>query len=343
MSTIQDSNTNTVDVIQESTSPENMSVQDKLANTGEINTLLIGELTESTDYSLQGTGSVANETVGVVTVIEKNPDMGSLMNTGDEDTNFDRTATPGTVIDDFDSDNESIDRVETIHKEDQEIEDEVADDVNVEDEVQDNIEEFIENYKENIHESEENFDEIEELIDEELSYFEEIEKSEKSENAIKQLSTRGDSENSVSESKNRKSAEFKVIARNDAPKVMLDYEPSTTEAEDSDTLDTESLKEDNYKQKQRKLKKDSSKSTSEKSLTRNESMNSDKEVAVALAAGPISNNAPPHPEYQRGSTDPITQDTMGDQPSLAEDDDGDEVIEVCCENNYFVTFTMDML
>jgi hypothetical protein len=377
LSTIQDSNTATVEVaqesttveivqesttleiVQESTTPDNVSGQDKLADTGEINALFINELNESTDISHQGSrsSSVAMETQRAMTVIEKTEttdnDLKSSfsqdMITKIENVKRSKLAEHDDE-DEFDSDDETMDRIEMgtqgtlasdlgTHTLDQLEEKDVGDN-----DVDQNEESF---EKLNVNEEKEvteNQAEIDELISEEIDYYNGSEKSIEEDVAHKESSLKEEIEKSVSEGLEGSRADFKVMDRLSAPKVMLEYEPSTTEAEDSDTLDTESLQEDFVQMVKNKKKKKLSSETKQKiSLSRNGSMSSDKEVARALADESPTTlarrlMAQNKDDFNRASTEPITQDTMEEQTSLA-DDEGDEVNEVCCENKTFVIIT----
>ncbi|XP_060576516.1 uncharacterized protein LOC132733823 isoform X21 [Ruditapes philippinarum] len=362
LSTIQDSNTATVEVaqesttveivqesttleiVQESTTPDNVSGQDKLADTGEINALFINELNESTDISHQGSrsSSVAMETQRAMTVIEKTEttdnDLKSSfsqdMITKIENVKRSKLAEHDDE-DEFDSDDETMDRIEMgtqgtlasdlgTHTLDQLEEKDVGDN-----DVDQNEESF---EKLNVNEEKEvteNQAEIDELISEEIDYYNGSEKSIEEDVAHKESSLKEEIEKSVSEGLEGSRADFKVMDRLSAPKVMLEYEPSTTEAEDSDTLDTESLQEDFVQMVKNKKKKKLSSETKQKiSLSRNGSMSSDKEVARALADESPTTLASRllaqnKDDFNRASTEPITQDTMEEQTSLA-DDEGDE-------------------
>lgn len=363
LSAIQDSNTVTVEIVQESTTleivqesttPDNVSCEDKLANTGEVNALFINELNESTDISHPGSrsSSVAMETLRAMTVIEErtemtdndlksslSKDLTSRNQTGGKKSQEERDdhEDDKVDVDEFDSEDETMDRVEVIQE--GTLNSEVI------------LLESGEKVNDGVENKEECFDEdeaekIEELISEEIDYYNTVEKSDNQ--VQKEESLNEGIERSVSESLDPQQEEFKVLDRQSAPKVMLEYEPSTTEAEDSDTLDTESLQEDFVQMvKSNKKKRCSSpKETGGKklNLSRNGSISSDKEVARTLADESPSTCAsrqmvPSQDDFQRGSTEPTTtQDTMGEQTSLAEDD-GDEVNEVCCENKSLVRIT----
>ncbi|XP_053377095.1 trichohyalin-like isoform X6 [Mercenaria mercenaria] len=353
LSAIQDSNTmtveivqesTTVEIVQESTTPDNVSGQDKLANTGEINALFINELNESTDISHPGSrsSSVAMDTQRALTVIErteltdndlksslsqdllsKKPEIQRNTPAENEEEIYDND-------EEFDSEDETLDRIEigqqgTLDTEMgvQEVEEMIEDRDDYENQERETVNEENEEVE---------HQEIEELISEEMDYYNSIEKSEGDEKSLKEASLKEEIERSVSEGIDGSHAEFKVMDRLSAPKVMLEYEPSTTEAEDSDTLDTESLQEDFVQMVKSKKKKQSSsvkdRAGKKLSSSRNGSISSDKEVARALADESPTTFAsrhmlPSQDDFHRASTEPITQDTMEEQMSLAEDD-GDE-------------------
>lgn len=358
LSGIQDTNIITVEIAQESTTPENVSSQEKLANTGEVNVLIINELNESSDLSHGSrSSSVAMETQMAMTNIEGRTEMmdnNQLSVPEDMIDKKHRRSSPGKSdeveyddvnidVEEFDSEEETIDRIDITHQGNTEMATLDMKQLN-----EDGGDEYVvENGKVKNEENEnrENLKEIDELISEEFGYYDTLEKSELEDQLQQGTSIREEIEKSVSEGRSRKSEEFKVMDRFSAPKVMLEYEPSTTEAEDSDTLETESLQEKFAQMVKTKKKKKLSSSEARKktSLHRTDSMNSDKEVARALADESPSTFACRQivPGYNRGSTEPTTQDTMGEQTSLAEDD-GEEVNDVCCENNTVVILTMDM-
>lgn len=364
---MQDSNTATVEIVQESTTPDNASQstsqQDKLAGTGEINMIVINALNESSDFSHVGSRSSSCETQKFMTVIEENTEM--TENDQKSSLSQDLTArikeasrrSAEEEDSSEESDDETIDKIEVEEEVDDKedegntkefgdmkeyksedenegntevgdkmIEEEVMP-LQIDDNSEDNFDDD-EGENEDIKRTVENFGEIQELIEEEIDYFDNMEKSVEEELAGKEASIREEVEKSLSEGKVHRSAEFKVLDRNSAPKVMLEYEPSTTEAEsgmsDSDTLETESLQEDFVTMvKAKKGKK--------KSLAGNQgtgSLSSDKEVARAMGSDSQSSRqiVATQDDFHRGSTEPITQDTMGDGESLV-DEEGSEVIK----------------
>ena len=282
--------------------------------------LTVIERTEITDNDLKS--SFSQDMITKIENVKRNNSAGDTKEVEDFE-------------DDFDSDDETMDRIEmgTQGTLTTEFGVQALDQLKKKD---DDDKESIEE-KENINEEKEiteNQAEIDELISEEIDYYN---ASEGEDTANKDLSLKEEIEKSVSEGMDGPGADFKVMDRLSAPKVMLEYEPSTTEAEESDTLDTESLQEDFVQMVKNKKKKKSSPETKHKiSLSRNGSMSSDKEVARALADDSPNTFAsrqmvPNQDDFHRASTEPTTQDTMEEQTSLA-DDEEDEVNEVCCEN-----------
>lgn len=362
VSVMQDSNTATVEIVQESTTPDNASrsssQHDKLADTGEVNMIVINPLNEtSSDFSVIGSKSSGSmETQKFMTVIEENTEM--TENDQKSSLSQDLTAkikeasrrSADTEDDSDDSDADTIDRIEVDEKVGNELVKEVdngdedgkeTDKVeSLHDETDDEKDEAVHkkmnDMKQSVEiQSTERFEEIQELIQKEIGYYEAVDKSFEEEMADKEQSIKEDAEKSLSEGKGLRSTELLVLDRNSAPKVMLEYEPSTTEAEsgmsDSDTLDTESLHEDFVNMvKRKKGKVQSLKNELVPGTQGGGSISSDKEVAIAMATDSPSTIEKQqiivgNDDIHRGSTEPITQDTMGDGESLV-DEDGEEVI-----------------
>lgn len=231
-----------------------------------------------------------------------------------------------------DSDDETIDKIEVNENiENDEVREIRSEDENDEfDDDEHKIESLHEDGNEEIQQTVENFGQIEELINEEIGFYDNIESAVAEELASKEESMRESIERSLSEGKGQRATEFKVLDRSNVPKVMLEYEPSTTEAEsgmsDSDTLDTESLNEDFVTMvKSKKNKKNARKDSGTQGTG---SLSSDREVARAMAdKSPTESRhmVATNDDFHRGSTEPITGDTMGDGESLV-DEDGSEVI-----------------
>ncbi|KAH3892923.1 hypothetical protein DPMN_017059 [Dreissena polymorpha] len=181
------------------------------------------------------------------------------------------------------------------------------------------------------------FDEIEELIEDEIHSIEDVKNASVK---LKETSIKNELERSFSEGKGRRSAEVvKVIDRKSAPRVMLEYEPSTTEAEsglsDSDTLDTESLQEDfgshgsaRKSKHMVKPKQGQSKKVNQQSI-----LAVDTEVARMFNESPSTGSlrvAASQEDFNRASTEPSTQDTLNNEASIKDESDvetveGDEV------------------
>ena len=314
------STTATVDVAQESTTPDggSTSQQDRLAGTGEVNNLIIGDFNSSTEFSQPGSrsSSVVMETQKFMsTVAEENTENVSSLS---QDITSRIKEASKKSADAFSEESDS----------------EIAEDIEDED-VQEEVEEIDIDQSESSFENEDGdkmlvadevgddddyFDEIEELNNEEVVHMDEEERQH-------ELSIKEELEQTQSEGKMSKSPDVKVLSRMQAPKVMLEYEPSTTEAESGlsdsdDTLETESLQEEFVTMV--KGKKHRKHAGSQEHLAGHKSgVAIDTEVVRVMEESPSAGSRPlaaSQDDFQRGgSSEPTTQDTLGDGDSLNEE------------------------
>ena len=367
------SNTATVEIVQESTTPSiasrSSSQIDKLAETGDVNMLVINALNESSDSIFGSKSSSCNtfETQKFMTVIEENTEMtenDQNLSLSQDLTNKIKEASRMSADKDEDSDesdDETFDKIEVGADdagidlvEEKNNEEEMSEEEEAEGEAVDEIKSFhdeadeskgdeviYENLKkneegiyENLRQSDEQFADIQDMITEEMGYYDNVDKSVEEEPEEKEQSMKEETEKSLSEGKGERKAELKVLDRSSAPKVIVDYEPSTTEAEsgmsDTDTLDTESLHEDFVNMvKQKKGKKGLMRQELLKVVAVSGSLSSDKEVAIAMCVespSTIEKVPGPHGGIMCGSTEPITQDTLGDGESLMDEEESEVIM-----------------
>ena len=400
----QESNTRSVEIDQESTTPET-SAQDKLASTGDVNALIINELNESIDFSNQGSRSSSFAMELAMALIEEERSVKIESEAKIElSQNSKSHSSLRTIIrkgadmqDDFETDDETFDRIEmsqqghiddlgnTRHGSDDVMTtldvDEgktaefdgrtsiLCDDENNPNEIQNEGFDYDEDqvdYTEHAEKAMANFDQIEELISEEIEFYDNKEKMER-EASMKdeiQESLKEENDNSLGEEKERSlkalppspsvararmsvtstgSGDSHVIDRKNAPKCLFEYEPSTTEAdsdlsEDSDdTLETEPLHDHIAEEDVAVVQPETIPGVNKKTDSSNtSSLIIDKEVAKALHEGSSGTNAGKQGsvvlqhDVNRESVEPNTQNTMDDQASLVEEADGDEVNSLLC-------------
>ena len=323
-------NTGQLDALAIQELNETMSAQDKLANTGQLEAVDIQELNSSSDTSHHDHGSrsssfaIDSSQRGSLHIIEEEmteDEQKSGLQSDTErslaviDVRTDTVKKPFSPVHEL-SDEEMVDvkEVESLY----DTEDENVEKIAV-DEESEKPGDF---HKKRI-------EEIEQMIEEMLG--EQDDDIDDSDDKNQKEASEKSSHKSSKEGSDKKVPEenLGVLDPNKAPKCLWDYEPSTTEEGDSeisdtDTLDTESIHEElaPAPEKQKIIKGKSPKTVMTLgSRASSTEMSSDKEVARVLAVESPSTDAskllaPATDDNNRRSTDPMTQDTMDDQMSI---------------------------